>query len=100
MHERCPRWPTGPRRAPGRTRRHALVPARGARVLRVPCAPPGPRRLALPLVLSACALAACGKAAGPGHALARVAERGGVSVVRGNPSRIGGGDPATDAAAV
>jgi hypothetical protein len=45
-------------------------------------------------------LAACGKSSGPAHQLAPVAEQGAVSVVTGNTSRIGGSDPASDAAAV
>jgi hypothetical protein len=52
------------------------------------------------LVLGACLLAACGKSAGPGKSLAPVAEQGAVSVVTGNTSRIGGSNPASDAAAV
>ena len=60
----------------------------------------GALRLVPVLALGACLLAACGKSAGPGNSLAPVAEQGAVSVVTGNTSRIGGSDPASDAAAV
>ena len=60
----------------------------------------GALRLVPVLALGACLLAACGKSAGPGKSLAPVAEQGAVSVVTGNTSRIGGSDPASDAAAV
>ncbi|HUH80719.1 MAG TPA: hypothetical protein VLZ06_05270 [Solirubrobacteraceae bacterium] len=60
----------------------------------------GPLRLVPVATATALALAACGKSAGPTKSLAPVAEQGAVSVVTGNTSRIGGADPASDAAAV
>ena len=62
----------------------------------------GALRLVPVVALSACLLAACGKSSGPGSgaSLTPVAEQGAVSVVTGNTSRIGGSDPAADAAAV
>ncbi len=81
----------------------ARAPAGGARVrpvLRLFRVRSGGLRLVPVLALGACLLAACGKSAGPSSALAPVAEQGAVSVVTGNTSRIGGSDPASDAAAV